>query len=190
MNFPLQLHATLLSDALFLCFRLQDSRVGVVSSTAAATLRQLVMVVFDGVVDEDRAVSHAKEQGKEVEPGRRETDFVVIVPSVPATSEAGEGGSGESRLALRPSAKDAYLVFEDLCLLVNGDPGSFLKLQSLPKTFGLELIESVMTGHGSLFQRVRTVPTVCCLELTLGPDSTLNSSLYSARNCVPSSSGP
>lgn len=154
MNFPLQLHSNLLSDALFLCFRLQDSRVGVVSSTAAATLRQLVMVVFDGVVDEDRAVGHAKEQGREVEPARRETDFVVAIPSPAATTANGEGSSGETRVALRPSAKDAYLVFEDLCLLVNGDPGSFLKLQSLPKTFGLELIESVMTGHGALFQRV------------------------------------
>jgi len=38
-------------QALLLCFRLQESRIAVVSSTAAATLRQLVMFVFDKVVD-------------------------------------------------------------------------------------------------------------------------------------------
>ena len=39
---------------MLLCFKLQESRIAVVSSTAAATLRQLVMFVVDKVVDEDR----------------------------------------------------------------------------------------------------------------------------------------
>ena len=42
------------AKALLLCFKLQESRIAVVSSTAAATLRQLVMFVVDKVVDEDR----------------------------------------------------------------------------------------------------------------------------------------
>ncbi|POW16347.1 hypothetical protein PSTT_01479, partial [Puccinia striiformis] len=140
------LHGNLLADALLLCFRLQDSRIGVVSSTAAATLRQLVMVVFEGVAGEDKAIKSR--------PTRTETDFVVAIPPFESIHLSGETERTEARqVALRPSAKDAYLVFEDLCLLVNGDSPSFLKLQSLPKTFGLELIESVMTGHGNLFQQ-------------------------------------
>ena len=43
-----------LSKALLLCFKLQESRIAVVSSTAAATLRQLVMFVVAKVVAEDR----------------------------------------------------------------------------------------------------------------------------------------
>lgn len=148
------LHGDLLADALLLCFRLQDSRIGVVSSTAAATLRQLVMVVFEGVAAEDKAVKCS-----EPDPSRTETDFVVAIPPFESIHLSGETERTEARhVTLRPSAKDAYQVFEDLCLLVNGDSPSFLKLQSLPKTFGLELIESVMTGHGNLFQQVSIAP--------------------------------
>ncbi|OAV93395.1 hypothetical protein PTTG_11843 [Puccinia triticina 1-1 BBBD Race 1] len=148
------LHGSLLADALLLCFRLQDSRIGVVSSTAAATLRQLVMVVFEGVAAEDKAVKCPPGSNSEPDPTRAETDFLVAIPPFESIHLSGETERTEARkVALRPSAKDAYLVFEDLCLLVNGDSPSFLKLQSLPKTFGLELIESVMTGHGNLFQQ-------------------------------------
>ncbi|KNF01720.1 hypothetical protein PSTG_05148 [Puccinia striiformis f. sp. tritici PST-78] len=148
------LHGNLLADALLLCFRLQDSRIGVVSSTAAATLRQLVMVVFEGVAGEDKAIKCQPESNSKPDPTRTETDFVVAIPPFESIHLSGETERTEARqVALRPSAKDAYLVFEDLCLLVNGDSPSFLKLQSLPKTFGLELIESVMTGHGNLFQQ-------------------------------------
>ncbi|EFP90450.2 uncharacterized protein PGTG_16037 [Puccinia graminis f. sp. tritici CRL 75-36-700-3] len=148
------LHGGLLADALLLCFRLQDSRIGVVSSTAAATLRQLVMVVFEGVAGEDKAVKYPPGSNSEPDPTRTETDFVVAIPPFESIHLSGETERTEARqVALRPSAKDAYLVFEDLCLLVNGDSPTLLKLQSLPKTFGLELIESVMTGHGNLFQQ-------------------------------------
>ncbi|KAG0149101.1 hypothetical protein CROQUDRAFT_74492 [Cronartium quercuum f. sp. fusiforme G11] len=150
----LHLHDSLLADALLLCFRLQDSRIGVVSSTSAATLRQLVMVVFEGVAAEDQAVKVATASGVPLDPTRTETDFVVSIPAFEKLNSADEAETTEARqVVLRPSAKDAYLVFEDLCLLVNGDSPSFLKLQSLPKTFGLELIESVMTGHSHLFQQ-------------------------------------
>lgn len=148
------LHGALLAEALLLCFRLQDSRIGVVSSTAAATLRQLVMVVFEGVAAEDKVIRVPQDATPEQDPSTTETDFIVSIPPFESIHLSGETERTEARqVALRPSAKDAYLVFEDLCLLVNGDSPSFLKLPSLPKTFGLELIESVMTGHANLFQQ-------------------------------------
>lgn len=60
-----------------------------------------------------------------------------------------------SSVALHPSAKDAFSVFEDLCLLANAEQPNFLKLQALPKTFALELIESVLTNYHGLFKQVR-----------------------------------
>lgn len=48
-------------QTLLISFKLQESKIGVVSSTAAATLRQLVMFVFDAVDDEDKAVSAARD---------------------------------------------------------------------------------------------------------------------------------
>lgn len=50
----------------FLCFKLQDSRIAVVSSTAAATLRQLVMFVVDKMVEEDKQDSLDPELLEEV----------------------------------------------------------------------------------------------------------------------------
>ncbi|KAH7925996.1 hypothetical protein BV22DRAFT_1111998 [Leucogyrophana mollusca] len=127
-NFP-SVHGTLLGDALLLCFKLQDSRIAVVSSTAAATLRQLVMFVVDKMVDEDRQE--------------------VIDPNMLTETTLPDG----TTKALGPYAKDAYSVFEDLCLLANSEKPHFLKLDYLHKTFALELIESVLTNYHDLFRK-------------------------------------
>lgn len=101
-----------------------------VSSTAAATLRQLVMFVVDKVVDEDRqGVSDSTLMKEQILPDGSKKD-------------------------LGPSARDAYAVFEDLCLLANAEKPHFLNLEYLHKTFALELIESVLTNYHDLFRKV------------------------------------
>ncbi|KAF9530793.1 hypothetical protein CPB83DRAFT_850328 [Crepidotus variabilis] len=130
-NFP-DIHGSLLADALLLCFRLQESKIAVVSSTAAASLRQLVMFVVDKVVTEDRLADN-----KDI-PGERTTQ--VTLPD------------GSTR-SLGPSATDAFSVFEDLCLLANAEKPKFLKLEFLHKTLTLELIESVLTNYHELFRK-------------------------------------
>ena len=134
------IHDDLLAETLLLCFRLQESKIGVVSSTAAATLRQLVMVIFEGVVEED-ALSHSA-----VDAENNEKVLELDIPD------------GIGLVKLRPCAADAYHVFQDLCLLVSSSsPGgkstatSFLKLNSLPRTFGLELVESVLSDFHAVF---------------------------------------
>lgn len=62
---------------------------------------------------------------------------------------------GSTKL-LGPSARDAFSVFEDLCLLANSEKPHFLKLEFLHKTFALELIESVLTNYHVLFREVIT----------------------------------
>ncbi|THH00569.1 hypothetical protein EW026_g1995 [Hermanssonia centrifuga] len=109
--------------------RLQESRIAVVSSTAAATLRQLVMFVVDKVVDEDKRDDLPRSDFSE-----------TTLPN-------------GSTKALGPSAKDAFSVFEDLCLLANSEKPTFLKLETLRKTFALELIESVLTNYHELFRK-------------------------------------
>ncbi|CAE6434947.1 unnamed protein product [Rhizoctonia solani] len=131
-NFP-DIHDSLLADALLLCFRLQDSRIAVVSSTAAATLRQLVMFIFDKVV---------VEQGQ-----RSPTD---IPEGQPPTKLAQFPDGSSAHLA--PSAHDAFAIFQDLCLLANSERPLYLQLEALPKTFSLELIESVLTNYYELFK--------------------------------------
>ena len=87
------------------------------------------------------------------------TDFTVKLPT---QSDSGAGNAQRhdepnttQDVYLLPSARDAYLVFEDICLLVNSEQPSFLKLQSLPRTFGLELIESVLSDFAPVFARHR-----------------------------------
>jgi Guanine nucleotide exchange factor in Golgi transport N-terminal/Dimerisation and cyclophilin-binding domain of Mon2 len=117
-------------QALLLCFKLHESRTAVVSSTAAATLRQLVMFVVDKVVEEDRRMLLASE----LEP--------ITLPD------------GTTR-SLGPAARDTFAIFEDLCLLGNGESPQFLELEYLHKTFALELIESVLTNYHELFLKAR-----------------------------------
>ncbi|KAI8376178.1 uncharacterized protein BYT42DRAFT_573702 [Radiomyces spectabilis] len=120
-------HDDILAEALLICFRLQDSKIVVVNNTAAATLRQLVIFVFDKVAKEDAAQLSKEEAKHEVQLSRDET------------------------ILLHPCAKDAFYLFQDLCLLTSGEPAEYLRLGHLSKTFGLELIESVLTNHYTLF---------------------------------------
>lgn len=107
-----------------------------VSSTAAATLRQLVMFVVDKMVDEERRDDISEESISEVR-----------LPD------------GTTK-ALGPSARDAFAVFEDLCLLANSEKPNFLRLDFLHKTFALELIESVLTNYHDLFRKVRLLSCI------------------------------
>lgn len=125
-----------LFQALLLCFKLQESRIAVVSSTAAATLRQLVMFVMDKIVEEDKNSSTA--------PG---SISGITLPD----------GTTKQVTA---SSHDAFSVFEDLCLLANSERPNFLQLEFLRKTFSLELIESVLTNYHDLFRRVRHSTTL------------------------------
>ncbi|KAG9118878.1 hypothetical protein FRC07_006393, partial [Ceratobasidium sp. 392] len=131
-NFP-DIHDDLLGEALLLCFRLQDSRIAVVSSTAAATLRQLVMFIFDKVITEQRQ--------------RAATD----APTDQLSNREAQLPDGTSA-TLPPSAHDAFAIFQDLCLLANSERPLYLHLESLPKTFSLELIESVLTNYHEIFR--------------------------------------
>jgi hypothetical protein len=55
--------------------------------------------------------------------------------------------------ALGPATPDAFAIFEDLCLLGNGERPQFLQLEHL-HMFSLELIESVLTNYHELLRKV------------------------------------
>ena len=76
------------------------------SSTAAATLRQLVVFVVDKVVEEDHRM--LLRLASELE--------YITLPDVTTRS-------------LGPAARDAFAIFEDLCLLGNGERPQFLQLE-------------------------------------------------------------
>lgn len=60
-------------------------------------------------------------------------------------------------------------IFNDLCLMTENQRPEFLRVTGLPQTFGLELIESVITNHAAVFTthpeqaqilRVRVMPLI------------------------------
>lgn len=100
------------------------------------------MFVFDKMVLEDRL----SEETESTEPDGSEEMTLVPLPD-------------GTTMLLGPSTRDAFSVFEDLCLLANSEKPHFLKLDFLHKTFALELIESVLTNYHSLFRKV------ICIEI-------------------------
>ncbi|OBU01399.1 hypothetical protein VE01_00210 [Pseudogymnoascus verrucosus] len=124
-NYGKDIQGELLASVLNICTILQASKNGIVNNTAAATLQQLVVTVFDKVVTEDG-----------------------VLLEVPTIAEAPvEKGT----VQVRASAFDAYRVFNDLCLLTESQKPQFLKVAGLPQTFVLELIESILTNHADVF---------------------------------------
>ncbi|KAK4150630.1 protein MON2 [Chaetomidium leptoderma] len=124
-NYSADVKGQLLVTALNVCFILQSSKNAIVNNTSAATLQQLVVSVFDKVVAEDKSGGDS--------------------PTV------GEVPVGDSTVPLRAAAMDAHRVFNDICLLTEGQRPEYLRVSGLPQTFGLELIESVLTNHAGIF---------------------------------------
>ncbi|KAK1836789.1 guanine nucleotide exchange factor in Golgi transport N-terminal-domain-containing protein, partial [Podospora conica] len=124
-NYAVEVKGELLVTALNICFILQSSKNAIVNNTSAATLQQLVVSVFDKVVVEDKSGADS--------------------PAI------GEAPIQDGTVPLRSAAMDAFRVFNDICLLTENQRPEYLRFTGLPQTFGLELIESVLTNHAAIF---------------------------------------
>ncbi|KAJ5352258.1 hypothetical protein N7452_001232 [Penicillium brevicompactum] len=142
------LSGQLLADTLEICATLQASKTIAVSSTAAATLQQLVVSTFERVFSEDKLPNDEK-----------------ITTTIKVDGQSLDVGY---------FAYDALLVLDDLCRLIDGEPLQFLRSRTLSPNFVLELIESILLNSGRLFVghpelsqvlRVRLLPlAVRCLS--------------------------
>nr|CAD97657.1 hypothetical protein [Homo sapiens] len=123
-------HDEALSKAIVLCFRLHFTKDNITNDTAAATVRQVVTVVFERMVAEDERHRDIIEQP-------------VLI----------QGNSNRRSVStLKPCAKDAYMLFQDLCQLVNADaPYWLVGTTEMTRTFGLELLESVLNDFPQVF---------------------------------------
>ncbi|XP_077194777.1 protein MON2 homolog isoform X1 [Paroedura picta] len=123
-------HDEALSKAIVLCFRLHFTKDNITNNTAAATVRQVVTVVFERVVAEDEHYKDVIEQPVGI-----------------------QGNSNRRSVStLKPCAKDAYMLFQDLCQLVNADaPYWLVGMTEMTRTFGLELLESVLNDFPQVF---------------------------------------
>jgi hypothetical protein len=62
------------------------------------------------------------------------------------------GNPMNEAISSTPAGKDAFALFQDFCIMTNGDAGVFLKIKDFTKAYGLELIESIVTQHHKLFK--------------------------------------
>ncbi|GFS01930.1 protein MON2 homolog [Elysia marginata] len=121
-----------LAKALVLCFRLHFTKDSTTINTAAAAIKQLVSAIFDRVVIEDK--------------------IPTTEPKETANMEQLKAGSRNPPSSLRPCAGDAYLLFQDLCQLVNADQPFWLTgMTEMTRTFGLELLEAVLVSYPAIF---------------------------------------
>ncbi|EFR03727.1 hypothetical protein MGYG_06723 [Nannizzia gypsea CBS 118893] len=119
------LTGTLLASTLEICATLQNSKTTAVSNTAAATLQQLVIAVFEKVSQED---------------GKAENDVSYTTVSVE-----------DQELEVSTFSYDAFRILEDLCRLLEGEQLTYLNIKSLSKIFILELIESILVNNTEVF---------------------------------------
>ncbi|KAB8258222.1 hypothetical protein BDV32DRAFT_126038 [Aspergillus pseudonomiae] len=115
----------LLVTTLEICATLQASKTLALSSTAAATLQQLIVSTFERVLIEDKTPQESR-------------------PKVTVKIDGNPVNIGYF-------AYDALRVLDDLCRLADGEQLQFLRIKSLSPTFTLELIESVLVNSGRLF---------------------------------------
>ncbi|KAJ8683120.1 hypothetical protein QAD02_018912 [Eretmocerus hayati] len=126
-------HGETLARNLVLCFRLHFTKDSTTINTAGATVRQLVSLVFERVLAEDEQYSDQ------------------AIPEENNLEEL-KMPTNQAPKTLRPCAADAYLMFQDLVQLVNADqPFWLIGITEMTRTFGLELLESVLTNFTSVF---------------------------------------
>merc|ERR1719419_1971469 len=124
-----------LARCLVICFRLVFSKDNTVATTAGATVRHLVSAVFD------RAVNYGACKSED--------------QTTTATSGSGNRVGGIHAPADLPlPVADAFLLFQDLVQLVNADQPLWLQgIVEMTRTFGLELLETLLATYSDIFYR-------------------------------------
>ncbi|KAL0859636.1 hypothetical protein ABMA27_010760 [Loxostege sticticalis] len=127
-------HGDTLARTMVMCMRMvspSEARDVSTSHAAAATVRQLVALVFE------RALAEAD--------GNLKVNPADIRPQT----------NSKAPKDLKPCAVDAYLILQDIIQLINGDAAHWLVgISEVPKTFGLELLDTVLTDFSPVFFKI------------------------------------
>ncbi|CAF1400492.1 unnamed protein product, partial [Adineta ricciae] len=128
-------HSTL-ATLFVITFRLCFSKDPTIVNTSTAAVRQLVTAVYDRVKEEDAQHASSGDQFNQEADLSKQQQLQHSVDT------------------LRPYARDAYLLFQDLCYLINGEqPIWLVGLTEITRTLILELIETILTQYAPIFHR-------------------------------------
>ncbi|KAM3959984.1 LOW QUALITY PROTEIN: mon2 homolog, regulator of endosome-to-Golgi trafficking [Aphomia sociella] len=127
-------HGDTLARTMVMCMRMvspSETRDVSTGHAAAATVRQLVALVFE------RALAEAD--------GTLKVNPADVRPQT----------NSKAPKDLKPCAVDAYLILQDIIQLINGDAAHWLVgISDVPKTFGLELLDTVLTDFSPVFFKI------------------------------------
>ena len=118
-----------------ICLRLNFTKDPTTNTIAGATVRQLVPAVLERVevADQPKSLQHCYE-----EPGKTVKELTKSV-FPPGTN---------------PLITDAYLLIQDIVLLVGADqPKWLVGIVEMTRTFGLELLETLLTKFPQVFHQ-------------------------------------
>lgn len=132
------IHGGLLFTSLEICGALQSSKTTVVSSTASATLQQLVSSAFEIIADEDETTDS-------------DTTREVHV--------------GSDTIVLKRAANDGFEIFGDLCDIADGADAQRLKPRTMSPVFALDLILTILLSNEKVFKTHIELLVVCRRKL-------------------------
>lgn len=142
----LVVHGDTLAKALVLCFRLHYTKNPTIVNTAGATIRQLVSLVFERVYLEKDTVPSLQQQQQQQQP---------------QSGTASPEGDGNSTQDSQTFALDAFHLFQDLVQLVNAEqPYWLVGMTEMTRTFGLELLEAVLSNFSAVFHEVKNIISI------------------------------
>ncbi|KAB8527818.1 hypothetical protein FH972_025469 [Carpinus fangiana] len=126
-NYSTWIQGRLQATILQICSTLQQTKTAAISRTASATLQQAVSFLFEKLESE-------------AEDEKTEDEAVLVDLKL-----------GDEVVKVTPTAEDAYRTLRDICLLVEGENPQFVLKASLSPTFGLEILEAILTDHSHIF---------------------------------------
>uniref|UniRef100_A0A3Q0KVL3 Protein MON2 homolog n=1 Tax=Schistosoma mansoni TaxID=6183 RepID=A0A3Q0KVL3_SCHMA len=122
-----------LAKAFTICLKLHLSKSPATVNTAAAAVRQCASAIFDRVFKEELIIQPTDSSKHKAASGI--DDILPVNP-----------------LDLKSSERDAYMLFQDVCLLISDDTCIWLcGTMQINKVLGLELVESLIFSYPSLF---------------------------------------
>lgn len=144
------------AQALGICLRLLESNRSSdsVRNTAAATFRQAVALIFDHVLCAESLPTSKFGSGGQISRTGTVTGDVgrSINRSESLENEFVSGGPSLMRETLTKAGKLGHRLLEDLTALAAGGSAIWLRVQSLQRTFVLDILEFVLSNYVAVFR--------------------------------------
>ncbi|EFJ19302.1 hypothetical protein SELMODRAFT_444206 [Selaginella moellendorffii] len=126
-----------------------------VQSTAAATLRQAIALIFERVVYAEDLPAQKGTSSRRPSRSNSVSGDVSRSMMTAKTEETAPGSSSESRVFMTQEGRLGLKLFEDLTSLAAGGQAKWLSFHSLQRTFAFDMLDYVLSNYISLFKNIR-----------------------------------